>query len=360
MISEKIVKCIICGNAAELHSLTCNNTTCRETLHKKISQNMNTAMSNRDFTKLMQHKKTSDFKSNYTYDDIIAFTNIANSFKGKANDDSDAFNIANGIHLKKRDIKNVLIDKFDFIDMHLSTDIEDVSLLSTMPLLLHERKKIIVDIFSDLIDFNTNIFDKYRIITRNYFEIMRRRNVYENKGYTYYVIYETDYDDFMKNPPKHINDLQKYSTYKYDVYAAGGWFSEPQEKSLYYLYDSLDKYGYKCYKPKYDGINITAEKEKREFTLYDYFLVFMENIKSICASKCVIASTTENDSGTVFEIALAYEAGMPVYLYDSQLGPNGKINLMLSLAADGVFTTEKELKQLLKHGKINRASHDIE
>lgn len=228
----------------------------------------------------------------------------------------------------------------------------------TIPNFINEDAKIVLDFNSEFWLRDKNIYNHWRIVKRDYFEIIRRRGLYSNHGYQYYCIWEKDFIEFILNTPINLEQLKKYNSVKQSFYIAGGWFTPLQEITLNKLNNVIDECGYSNYKPNGDGINISALKQDRWLYESDFLDVYCENIKAISESEAIFASVCENDSGTIYEVAIGQGMGIPVFIFDDSLQEGKKINIMFSMNADGIFTDIKDVKNFLTKG-VYKNPNDI-
>ena len=135
------------------------------------------------------------------------------------------------------------------------------------------------------------------------------------------------------------------SSKKWQVYAAGGWFSASKKLALDMLKDAVAELGLVAYIPEVDspqiGVNPTEEERQKNFD---------SNLEAIKSSCMVIASTEGLDSGTIWECGYASALGIPVFGFAPLLPEGVKFNLMLAQSMEEVFLTKEAMIDYFKNG----------
>lgn len=135
------------------------------------------------------------------------------------------------------------------------------------------------------------------------------------------------------------------SSKKWQVYAAGGWFSASKKLALDMLKDAVAELGLVAYIPEVDspqiGVNPTEEERQENFDC---------NLEAIKSSCMVIASTEGLDSGTIWECGYASALGIPVFGFAPLLPEGVKFNLMLAQSMEEVFLSKEAMIDYFKNG----------
>ena len=112
----------------------------------------------------------------------------------------------------------------------------------------------------------------------------------------------------------------------YNVYVAGGWFSESQSKAVREIETILGDSMIEFYSPRLDALWEPG---------MDSNLIVSENMDAIDNSSFMIASTEGKDMGTLFECGYAFARGVPVIYYFK-----GEGNFNIMLASTGICTCQ--------------------
>lgn len=127
----------------------------------------------------------------------------------------------------------------------------------------------------------------------------------------------------------------------YDFYVAGPFFTRDQVASMERLEATLAAHGRTMFKPRFASDIAVAGPEG----------CFADDVEAIRHSRAVIANLIDDDPGTMFEIGFAYALGLPVYAYDEELTPAGRVNLMIGQAVRAVFVGQDDLARWLETGE---------
>ena len=132
---------------------------------------------------------------------------------------------------------------------------------------------------------------------------------------------------------------------KHSCYVAAPFFDPDQVTRVALVETMLEKYGLTYFSPRKDSAceDIhNPEVRKRVFDL---------NCQSIKNAEFVIAITDGKDVGTMIEVGMAKEAGIPVIGVAFTLGENQLFNLMIAEACYAVSRTKEELEKILTTGE---------
>ncbi|MGF7535444.1 nucleoside 2-deoxyribosyltransferase [Bacillus mexicanus] len=120
------------------------------------------------------------------------------------------------------------------------------------------------------------------------------------------------------------------------IYLASGWFNETQEKRLSIAEKVLREMGFDVFSPR-----------EHQFSEYIYNtqpwrdVVFKNDVDNVKSADLVFAIYDETDSGTMFEIGLAYAIGKPIFIFHEK---EEYCNLMISESLIAYFKTWEEVK----------------
>lgn len=140
---------------------------------------------------------------------------------------------------------------------------------------------------------------------------------------------------------------------KHSVYLASPFFKPDQIKRVELVENLLEEAGYSYFSPRKELVcppNATDEQRK---------ITFKGNHDGILNSEMVIAITDGKDVGTIWEMGVAFEAGIPVIGVALTLG-DAPFNLMLSESCYAVCRTKDELEGFLENGKSSYYQGEIE
>ena len=132
---------------------------------------------------------------------------------------------------------------------------------------------------------------------------------------------------------------------KHNVYLASPFFRPDQVERVELVENLLEEYNYSYFSPRKELVcppNATHKQRKK---------TFKGNHDGIIDAEMVIAITDGKDVGTIWEMGVAYEAGVPVIGVALTLGDN-PFNLMLS---ESCFTTIRTIDELEKFLDMNEA-----
>jgi len=130
---------------------------------------------------------------------------------------------------------------------------------------------------------------------------------------------------------------------KHDVYIASPFFKPDQIERVQLVEDLLDRLGITYFSPRKVLVcppDATEEQRKK---------TFKGNHDGILQSRAVIAITDGKDVGTIWEMGVAYQAGVPVIGVALTLGDK-PFNLMLSESCYSTCRTIEELEKTLTDG----------
>lgn len=124
------------------------------------------------------------------------------------------------------------------------------------------------------------------------------------------------------------------------VYLASPFFTDEQKKVMDSLKECLDDLGYKTWAPYYECL-VTPEST-REYRRYAF------ECNMIALSECffVVANIEGLDTGTVFEMGVAYSLKKPILAFSDNL--DRKLNLMLAMSCIGFVNGLYELRGKLQ------------
>jgi nucleoside 2-deoxyribosyltransferase len=120
------------------------------------------------------------------------------------------------------------------------------------------------------------------------------------------------------------------------AYAAGGWFSPEQKKSIDQVELAIKLAGLGLLSPRAMGIFKPGSDPQ---DLVD------GNLEAILSADVLVASTEGKDMGTLLECGYAYGKKIPIVYYYPH---GGMFNIMLSGTARAVLTSEQDLWMYLK------------
>lgn len=134
------------------------------------------------------------------------------------------------------------------------------------------------------------------------------------------------------------------------VYIAAPFFNEHQLNEVKAIEEHLTKHGISFFSPRSEGVLGEMPKDKR---VSHRTRIFHGNIDSIEYCSHMIGCIEGRDTGTIFEIGVAYEQEMNIVLYAPDIS---MISVMLSEAADTVCTDIEKLKDSLfgNHNEYSR------
>lgn len=140
---------------------------------------------------------------------------------------------------------------------------------------------------------------------------------------------------------------------KHNVYLASPFFNPEQVERVEMIENLLEEHGYTYFSPRKELVcPPTATEEQRKTT-------FKGNHNGILNSEMVLAVTDGKDVGTIWEMGVAFEAGIPVVGIALTLGDK-PFNLMLSESCYTTIRTKEELVEFLKTNKSNYYQGEIE
>lgn len=120
------------------------------------------------------------------------------------------------------------------------------------------------------------------------------------------------------------------------IYLASGWFNENQEKRLSKAEEVLRGMGFDVFSPR-----------EHQFKEYVYNtqpwrdVVFKNDVDNVKDADFIFAIYDETDSGTMFEIGLAYAIGKPIFVFHEK---EEYCNLMISESLQAYFKTWEDVQ----------------
>ena len=132
---------------------------------------------------------------------------------------------------------------------------------------------------------------------------------------------------------------------KHNVYIASPFFNADQNTRVDLVETLLEKHGLSYFSPRKDSAceDIHNPEVRKK--------VFELNCSSIRNAEFVIAITDGKDTGTMIEVGMAYEMGIPVIGVAFTLGKDQLFNLMIAEACYAVARTKEELEKILITGE---------
>lgn len=118
---------------------------------------------------------------------------------------------------------------------------------------------------------------------------------------------------------------------KHDVYLAGPFFSDEQKRTMGRARLYLECRGWSVCDPQdLSPVIVDLPEEERGPALFDE--IFRRNIEGVRDARAVFACVDWKDTGTSFEIGLAYGLGVPFYTFSLR---GASCNVMLARGAHG-------------------------
>ncbi|MFP7487249.1 nucleoside 2-deoxyribosyltransferase [Priestia filamentosa] len=120
------------------------------------------------------------------------------------------------------------------------------------------------------------------------------------------------------------------------IYLASGWFNENQERRLKKAEEVLREMGFEVFSPR-----------EHQFLEYSYNsqpwrdVVFENDVDNVHKADFIFAIYDETDSGTMFEIGLAYALGKPIFIFHEA---EEYCNLMISESLNAYFKSWDQVK----------------
>lgn len=140
---------------------------------------------------------------------------------------------------------------------------------------------------------------------------------------------------------------------KHNVYLASPFFNPEQLERVEMIENLMEEHGYTYFSPRQELVcPPTATEEQRRTT-------FQGNHNGILNAEMVLAVTDGKDVGTIWEMGVAFEAGVPVVGIALTLGDK-PFNLMLSESCYTTIRTKEELEEFLKTNKATYYQGEIE
>jgi|SRR5699024_275095 len=130
---------------------------------------------------------------------------------------------------------------------------------------------------------------------------------------------------------------------KHSVYLASPFFTPEQLERVELVENMLEEFGFSYFSPRKELVcppDATDEVRKK---------TFKGNHDGILDAEMVIAITDGKDVGTIWEMGVAFEAGIPVIGVALTLG-KAPFNLMLSESCYTTVRTPEELRDFLENG----------
>lgn len=128
---------------------------------------------------------------------------------------------------------------------------------------------------------------------------------------------------------------------KYDFYIAAPFFNKEQVERVELVENMLREKGYTFFSPRTDSavedINNPENRKK----------VFKLNHDSILGSDKIIAITDGKDVGTMIEVGMAYQAGIPVIGVAFTLKDDQLFNLMIAESCFAVARNKEQLERII-------------
>ena len=125
-----------------------------------------------------------------------------------------------------------------------------------------------------------------------------------------------------------------------EIYLAGPFFNPQQVADQERVEAICRKHGWKFFSPRLECL-VTPESTKEEWAR-----TFRMNVQAIRRATLVFANVEGYDTGTLWEMGAAYEAGRTVVIYSPN--PQRRLNLMLAMGAHGFVAGWNAIESFLK------------
>lgn len=195
-------------------------------------------------------------------------------------------------------------------------------------------------------------------VGKSYFQLVFRKIHEDNSIIEVDKLDDTDRGSNGFGSTDSIKDPNKF---KGRIYVAGGWFSDPQRLAL----DNIEKVltelnlSSNAFMPRHHN---SMNKLKGARTTEQRMECFRNDVAEIDKCDYMICSAVEYDSGTIFELGVAYAKGKPIIYYNDNPEDHKKIrNLMLVGACDNYYAKNaNDLVYILTTGNPTSYGDDSE